>query len=127
VESAPKLSKHGVFTPDVRSVGRDPDYRFSLANERTFLANIRTSLALLGGGLAIEKFLPVFMGRTALAMLLILMGLVMAGTSFRRWAGNEVALRTDTPLPTSRQPLILAIGVTLAGLTTAVLILFGGA
>lgn len=31
-------------------VGSDPDYRFSLANERTFLAWIRTALGLLAGG-----------------------------------------------------------------------------
>lgn len=31
-------------------LGKEPDYLFSLANERTFLAWIRTSLALLAGG-----------------------------------------------------------------------------
>lgn len=33
--------------PPLREVGHDPDYRFSLANERTFLAWIRTALALI--------------------------------------------------------------------------------
>ena len=36
--------------------GEDPDPRFTLANERTFLAWIRSSLAFLAGGLAIEIF-----------------------------------------------------------------------
>lgn len=36
-----------MWNPKWRREGRDPDYRFSLANERTFLAWIRTALALL--------------------------------------------------------------------------------
>ena len=36
--------------------GNEPDVRFSLANERTFLAWIRTALALLAGGIAVEAF-----------------------------------------------------------------------
>jgi putative membrane protein len=36
--------------------GTEPDPRFTLANERTFLAWIRTSLALLAGGIAVEAF-----------------------------------------------------------------------
>ncbi|MGL9725147.1 YidH family protein [Sodalis sp. (in: enterobacteria)] len=36
--------------------GKRPDYRFSLANERTFLAWIRTALALLAGAVGLEQF-----------------------------------------------------------------------
>ena len=36
-----------MFEPRWRQEGEEPDYRFSLANERTFLAWIRTALALL--------------------------------------------------------------------------------
>ena len=115
-----------VFPDDPRAVGREPDYRFSLANERTFLAWIRTSLALVGGGLAVEKFMPEFGGRTALALALMLLGLMLAATSYRKWALNEIALRTEGPLPASRQPLLLAVGVTLTGIVAVVLILLGG-
>src|SRR5690625_7704897 len=37
----------------VYSVGSDPDARFSLANERTALAWLRTALALVAGGVAL--------------------------------------------------------------------------
>ena len=40
----------------IYGVGEEPDYRFSLANERTFLAWVRTSLGLIGGGVAVEAF-----------------------------------------------------------------------
>lgn len=36
--------------------GKEPDYRFTLANERTFLAWVRTGLALLAGGLLLDQF-----------------------------------------------------------------------
>ncbi|EFL27732.1 putative integral membrane protein [Streptomyces himastatinicus ATCC 53653] len=36
--------------------GEEPDYRFSLANERTFLAWIRTGLVLLAGAVAVAQF-----------------------------------------------------------------------
>lgn len=110
---------------DPREVGRDPDYRYSLANERTFLAWIRTSLALLAGGLAIAKFLPIFGGRLALSLVLMVLGLTLAATSYRRWAKCEAAVRTGQPLPPSRQPALLSIGVTVAGLATAILIVLG--
>ena len=42
------------FPAAVFSVGTDPDPRFSLANERTYLAWIRTSLALLAAGEGLE-------------------------------------------------------------------------
>ena len=52
-----RLGRH---RPPLREVGTDPDYRFSLANERTFLAWVRTALALLAGGIAVVTVLPDF-------------------------------------------------------------------
>lgn len=45
-----------MWTPHWRREGCEPDYRFSLANERTFLAWIRTSIALLASGVVLEQF-----------------------------------------------------------------------
>ena len=36
--------------------GEEPDYRFTLANERTFLAWVRTGIAVIAFGFVIEKF-----------------------------------------------------------------------
>jgi putative membrane protein len=107
----------------VRASGREPDVRFSLANERTFLAWVRTALALVGGGFAIEKLVPEMGGSTVLAVGLMSLGLLLAVLSYRRWVLSEIALRTSRPLPASRLPLFLVAGVFLAGITAAALVL----
>jgi putative membrane protein len=90
--------------------GQDPDYRFTLANERTFLAWIRTSLALIAGGVAIAQLLPPFpaaWGRPALATLLVVAGAVLAVASVRRWQRVQDAMRADDAMPTTRLPAAL--------------------
>jgi putative membrane protein len=42
----------------ISRLGEAPDYRFSLANERTFLAWIRTSLGFLAGGVGLDQLAP---------------------------------------------------------------------
>lgn len=114
-----------VMRPPKLEVGEQPDYRFSLANERTFLAWIRTALALDAGGLAAFQLLPdltVPLARETISLLLVLLGTAVAGSSFRRWMRNERALRTDTPLPPSRLPLLLAAGVVVVSAAAVVLL-----
>lgn len=111
-----------LFRAPDRASGRDPDYRFSLANERTFLAWIRTALALVGGGLAIHALLP-DVGTTTLrdaaALVLVGFGTVLGGASFVRWARNETAMRHDQPIPTSVLPALLALGVLVVAVLVA--------
>jgi putative membrane protein len=103
------------FDPhEVRDVGTTPDYRFSLANERTFLAWIRTGLALIGGGLAVDGFLPTLHVphlRETLAIVLVALGGVIALRAVDHWIRCERAMRLGQPLPASRFPAILAIAV----------------
>ena len=63
----------GRFPRWVFGAGDEPDARFTLANERTFLAWIRTSLALSAAGVALVAVeLPVARGfRTASALVLV--------------------------------------------------------
>ena len=82
--------------------GEDPDYRFSLANERTFLAWARTVLALLAGAVAVGSLLPEFREEwigTALGVGLATCGLALSLLIYRRWAANERAMRRAEPLP----------------------------
>ncbi len=103
-----------------RPDGSEPDARFTMANERTFLAWSRTALALVVGGLAVAQLLPPFAGvpwgRSAIATPLILLGAVMSVLSYTEWKANQHALRHGAPLPRSRLPKILAITITVIAL-----------
>ncbi|ONH29165.1 YidH family protein [Pseudofrankia asymbiotica] len=99
----------------VRTVGTEPDYRFSLANERTFLAWIRTALALLAGGVAVVQLVPSFYigwARHLLGITLIVIAIAIAATSYARWERRERAIRLGAPLPPSRLPLLTGAGIT---------------
>jgi putative membrane protein len=109
---------------DPRKVGRDPDPRFTLANERTYLAWNRTALALIGGGLAAGQLLD-FDSRTArlfVALPPIALGLALALMSYRRWEDNERALRLDEPLPGGAPPRLLALGIAVVGIIVLVVL-----
>ncbi len=113
--------KRHLFPGDPRSVGSDPDYRFTLANERTFLSWIRTALALAAGGLGAVTILDDFTGEEVLGIGLLSLSFVTAATAYRRWALNERAMRLDEPLPPSRLPMLMAIGVAVVAIVAAVL------
>ena len=104
--------------------GEEPDPRFSLANERTFLAWIRTSIALIAGGLATSQLLQDLPGASwALAFPLAGLGVAMAAASHGHYRAIQHAMRHDEPLPRSPLPVILAVGVTAVGICALVLIL----
>jgi putative membrane protein len=98
--------------------GREPDPRFTFANERTFLAWSRTALALVVAGLGIVQLLPPFprvpIGRHLLGVPLIVLGAVLAIVAYGEWVRNQRALRRGDPLPRSVMPWILA--ATIAGI-----------
>lgn len=114
-------SVHHFLPPDPRRFGQEPDYRFTLANERTFLAWVRTSLALAAGGLGAISLLPNFYGSEALGIVLLALSFATAATSYRRWALNETAMRTNEPLPPSKLPQMMAIGTAFVALVAALL------
>ncbi len=94
-------------------VGSPPDPRFSLANERTFLAWNRTALALIGGGLAAAQLLRFGLtsARLLIGLPLIALGGVVGIAGIRRWRASELAMRTRTPLRRARlAPGLLGVG-----------------
>ena len=93
---------------------QEPDYRFTLANERTFLAWIRTALALIAGGVAIVQFVPAFGiagARHVLSVTLTLAGGVLAVVAVRRWRIVQEAMRSGAELPRTRSPVLLGTGI----------------
>lgn len=107
----------GRFPQRVFGVGEEPDARFTLANERTFLAWIRTSLGLLAGGVALEVLgLDLHAGfRLAASLALVGIGVLTPGLAWVNWARTEAALRRGQVLPASLLGTVVAVAVTVAG------------
>jgi putative membrane protein len=113
--------------PRWQQEGNEPDYRFSLANERTFLAWIRTALAVLAGGVALEQFVTQLQPRgvvAALAVALSVLAAVLCAAAYRRWKANEIAMRHGAPLPAGMGvPLLATAAALLAGAIAVLLVL----
>jgi len=116
------------FPASVFGQGSEPDARFTLANERTFLAWIRTSLAFLAGGIALEAFaahaFPAPL-RTWLAVLVICIGLLIAAGAAFRWLRVESSMRTGKALPVPAIVPVLGLVAAAAAVVTIAMILLG--
>ncbi len=111
--------------PPLRTVGTDPDYRFTLANERTFLAWLRTGLALLAGAIALASLVHDFGPRSlriAITVFLLILSLTIILGAYTRWDRTERALRESRSLPTDPLPRIIVAGVAVVVAAAAVLV-----
>ncbi|MBC5783194.1 DUF202 domain-containing protein [Ramlibacter sp. USB13] len=105
--------------------GKHPDYRFTLANERTFLAWVRTALGMLAGGVLLHQLAHSLEPRWAVAALAVALALLAASmglAAYFRWKHVEIAMRHDQPLPRSLLIPVLAFSVALMGLLVAVML-----
>lgn len=110
------------FPRRVYREGDEPDPRFTLANERTFLAWLRTSLALLAAGVALEalRIPDDVVLRFAAAGLFLALGIASAVRAWFGWMRAERALRRGEPLPSVPFGAIIAIGVVIGGALVAI-------
>ncbi|WGX95233.1 YidH family protein [Nocardioides sp. L-11A] len=117
----PRRRPHRVY-----DVGQNPEPRDSLANERTFLAWVRTSLALVAGAVAVSSPALEFplTARLLLSLGLVLVAAVALGVGWHRWTRTEVAMRTGGPPPgfTGGMVVLGAVGLLMAGALAATLI-----
>ena len=109
--------------------GEAPDYRFSLANERTFLAWIRTALGFLAAGVGRDQLAPEFatpLIRQVLALLLCLFAGGLAIYGYLRWLQNEKAMRLKDDLPYTRSLLTISVVLLVVAVVVIGLVLYEG-
>ena len=90
----------------ISRLGEAPDYRFSLANERTFLAWIRTALGFLAAGVGLDQLAPDY--------------------GYLRWLNNEKAMRLKQDLPYTRTLLVISILLLAVVAAVMLLVVYGG-
>lgn len=106
----------------VYGVGDEPDPRFSMANERTTLAWMRTALSIVAGGIGLTSLtrlagLSRVLDVVAIVMCVTGVGVAVAGVA--GWRNRERALRCRLPLPAPRALPWLAAAVAVVGLALA--------
>ncbi|MET7767586.1 DUF202 domain-containing protein [Nocardia sp. NPDC005366] len=102
------------------------DYRFTLANERTFLAWMRTSLGLLAGGVAVHTLVEPFQRsgiRRAIAMSCLALAVIVAIGAYAHWRRVRAAMRRGLPLPATLLVPILSAGITIVSVLACVAVL----
>ncbi len=108
--------------PHVYGQGDEPDPRYTLANERTFLAWVRTTLAMLAGAVALHSlgFPESDPLRGVLVVVLALFGGLMTALAFVRWARIERAMRLREPLPRFTLGLVVSVVLVVVSVLLAV-------
>ena len=110
------------FPRRVYDRGSEPDARFSLANERTFLAWVRTSLALLAAGVALEALdVPIEPGlRLSAAVIFVLLGVAASVQAWIGWMRTETSLRMNRALPAPALGAVIVTGIVVAVVLIAI-------
>lgn len=111
--------------PGPRGQDGQVDYRFLLANERTFLAWIRTALGIIAAGVALDQFVRLGSDDALvgpLAILTVFLGVAVAVTGTIRWYRADATMRSGAPMPRSRGILVVGLCVAVVGLVVGVLL-----
>jgi putative membrane protein len=97
---------------------REPDVRFSLANERTLLAYQRTAIGLVAAAVAVAHFLEEDALALAMACVLLVSGGIAAIGGYLRYRAADRAIRSGRALGHGTTPLLISAGLVL-GLVVA--------
>ena len=104
----------------------EPDLRFSLANERTFLAWGRTCLTFVATGLVLSRLIAPDDTITVWAgIVLIVLGALLGLGAYRAYRRNDQAIRSEEPIAPSRLPMVLLLTIALAAVAAVALSLRG--
>jgi putative membrane protein len=113
--------------PDAGTAAQhEPDYRFTLANERTFLAWQRTALGLLAAAVAVVQLVPPMTFpdmRHVLGVVLAVLAMLTSAMGLLRWEQTDRAIRHGNPLARHPTPAYLAVGLALVGVLALWLII----
>ncbi len=106
----------------------EPDPRFTLANERTFLAWVRTMLAVLAGAIALDSLqIP---AADALRRGLVLAMLAFAAATvilaYRRWKRVDRAMRRGEALPPFGLGLLVTVAVVAGSVGLGIVVALSG-
>ncbi|MFE3223798.1 YidH family protein [Nocardia sp. NPDC059228] len=99
------------------------DYRFTLANERTFLAWIRTALGLLAAGVAVHTLVQPFHHagvRRLLSLSCIVLAVVLAAGAYTHWRDVQDRMVRGEPLGNTMLVPILAGGIAIVSIFAAI-------
>jgi putative membrane protein len=109
---------------------QEVSYPDVLANERTFLAWIRTSLGLIAGGVALDQFVAAEKGAVTvgvIAFVVIALGAVVAVVGMIEWQRTNRAMATGNPIPRSRVIPLLGIAVMIVAIAIGLALLMENA
>lgn len=117
------------------------DRRVHLANERTFLAWIRTSISIMAFGFVVERFslfvhqIAVYLGRppapsakgfaAVIGILLVALGMAAAALGFVRYRSTERQIDEDVYRPAQPLNVLLTVALLVIGLFLLVYLVHG--
>lgn len=95
----------------------DVDVRFLLANERTLLAWIRTSLAIEAGGIALAQ---IHKQHVIVGIAVLLAGAAVALIGYHRYIVADRSIRNHHLPPSGSGPTIQVIGIVVIAILLAI-------
>lgn len=102
----------------------DIDIRFLLANERTLLAWVRTTLALIVGGLALTQLSKDSSGLVVIGIAAIVAGAVITAIGYARYRAADTAIRSGKLPSPGHGPALQVYGIIIFALFIAAVEIF---